>query len=162
MFRPVRYLLAAFAPLALLGAAPAADSSAKIRQRIDALLTRRLLPEPLPADLPNPFESTTAAARSRVIARTEPAEKAVATDPDREAVPARHGDLLADYAARLRISGIMRLKDQILVVINDTPRKEGDLIPVPSTSPRVHLQISRLLPDRVVFRYLDAEIALSL
>lgn len=160
MFRPLPYLLAAFVPLTLFAAAPATDSSAKIRQRIDALLTRRLLPEPLPADLPNPFETTSAAARSRLIARTEPA--AVATDPDREAIPARHGDLLADYAARLRISGIMRLKDQILVVINDTPRKEGDLIPVPSTSPRIHLQISRLLPDRVVLRYLDAEIALSL
>ena len=92
------------AALALSTIAFAAEPSPAIRRQIDALLRPRLNPEPLPLDPPNPFEMVTAATRARMVARSETTEKPAeaSPDPDREAVPARHANLLADYAARLR------------------------------------------------------------
>ncbi|HEY1108096.1 MAG TPA: hypothetical protein VGE76_05680, partial [Opitutaceae bacterium] len=79
----------------------------------------------------------------------------------REAARASHAEILADCASRLRVGGTIRLKDQVQIVINDTPRKQGDLLIVPYQSTRIPIEITRLLADRVILRYLDAEIAVK-
>ena len=156
---------APFASAALLSVALAVSSFAAeptptIRQQIDALLRQRLRPEPLPTELPNPFQAPTAMVRPRAVV-TEPEKSAEEAEAQREAARPRDSDILADFASRLRIGGIIRLKDQVLVVINDIPRKEGDYIPLPGPNSRATVVITRLMSDRMVLRYQDAELTIS-
>lgn len=159
---------AALIVVALLASpvAPAGTPSPSpaITQQIDALLKHRLRPEPLPVELPNPFVVTAGGIRDAV---TDPVRGrsnafaeagAAAANPDREAVAPTNVDVLAACASRLRIGGVIRIKDQLQIVVNDTPRKEGDFITVPWSGASVHLRIVKLLPEQLTLRYLDAEL----
>jgi hypothetical protein len=149
--------------------ARAAAPAATLAQQIDALLKHRLRPEPLPLELPNPFVVTgggirdvvTEGARARPAAAVEGgAARDLAANPDQEAVPPSHADVLAACAGRLKIGGIIRMKDQVQIVINDAPRKEGDFITMPWNGGAVHLRIVRLQPEQLTLRYQDAELTL--
>lgn len=158
-----------FLLVSLAASAFAADAASPvIARQIDELLKHRLRPEPLPLDLPNPF-----ATQGATIQRSRPTTVLESPTPrngnndepstpaDREAERATHAQILADCASRLRVGGTIRLKDQSQIVINDTPRKPGDLLIVPYQTTRIPIEIVRLLPDRVILRYLDAEIAVK-
>lgn len=160
--RPVLLLVA----LTLATRAFAADAASPvIARQIDELLKHRLRPEPLPIDLPNPFATQGAtiqrATRSTTVVESTPRNGTGEEPADREAARATHSQILADCAARLRIGGTIRLKDQAQIVINDTPRKPGDLLIVPYQNTRIPIEIVRLLPDRVNLRYLEEEIAVK-
>lgn len=147
----------------------AAKPVSPILKQIDALLKHRLRPEPLPIDPPNPFVVTGGGIRDGLIegsrvragATLEPVSNSTASaNPDREATPPTNADVLAACAGRLKIGGMIRIKDQVQVIINDAPRKEGDFLTMQWSNMPVHLRIVRLQPDQIVLRYMDAELTL--
>jgi hypothetical protein len=156
-----------FVATALAGAivaapvAPTPEQSARIRRQVDALLKSRLQPEPLPLDPPNPFVpmvspgvAPVAAAPVAPVATANPAPAPIV---DRAAEDAA---LLARYASRLRITGLIRVKDQVHVIINDTPWKEGDFIIVSRDPGVVQLQVARIQPGQLTLKLEDAELVL--
>jgi hypothetical protein len=166
--RPLLLIAAGVLAAHLPGAVPASVAPAPqpvpIARQIDALLKRRLRPEPLPLDLPNPFalpgpgrrDPTPAPALEPIGLLTPPAQ----ANPDVEARVATNAEVLAECAARLKVGGIMRVQGRAQLVINDVPRKEGDAIIVPWGSSKIQLTLVSILPEQVVVRYHDAELAL--
>ena len=60
-------------------------------------------------------------------------------------------------ATRLKLGGVIVLREQIQIVVNGVPRKEGDLIAAEWNNTIINLRISRLLPGYMVLRYGEAE-----
>ncbi|MES1195158.1 MAG: hypothetical protein ABUL65_04630 [Opitutus sp.] len=149
-----------------LSAAPVAPTPAdslKVRQHVDALLKVRRKPEALPVDPPNPFAVITAPGTGA------PRESSTApTDAGTILPPAMRDDiaaassteLLARFASRLRITGLIRLKDQVHVIINDSPWREGDFIIVNREPRLVQLQVVKIQPGLLTLRLDDAELVL--
>lgn len=140
--------------------APTPEQSALIRKQVDSLLKMRLLPTPLPLDPPNPFvpvSAMPAAASAAATPATPSANSAAAAGPDRSAEDA---EVLARYASRLRITGLIRVKGQVHVIINDTPWKEGDAIIVSRDPVLVQLQVARIQPGQLTLKLDDAELVL--
>jgi hypothetical protein len=140
--------------------APAPNSA--VQQRIDALLKRRLRPEPLPVDLPNPFQANSGPRRE--ISRDE----VVAGDSNgsasvNAAKPAGPSpvEILASVSARFKIGGIITLKDQLKVVINGLPRGEGDSVAADLNGGLIFVKIIRLTESQMSLRYGDAEITMK-
>jgi hypothetical protein len=123
------------------------------KTRIAALLEHRLNPTPMPADLPNPFYS------APVLAPVE-------TAPAEEVVPAKSdlsdADLLARYAATLKISGGLVINGQPLLNINSTLYKAGDVLPVGSKSKPAYLQVLRITPGELTLGYNEAQLVVPL
>ena len=141
---------------------PKVDHLTQTKERIDALLKRRLNPEPLPALLPNPFQlpGTTAGTGLREGLPPDP------TKPDHPVVPVEitpptDSEALARYAAGLKISGAVRLNGQLHLIINQSPYKEGDLLLLNNTEPPVYLQITRLSPGELTLGLNDATLTLK-
>lgn len=155
----------------LLGAAPVAPTAAEsalIRQRIDDLLQRRQQPTPLPQDPPNPFVVAAAGlvggatpAGDAGLAESSPAMPAsVVGNSGEEIGPANTAELLARFASRLRITGLIRLKEQLHVIINDSTWKEGDYMILHQGSRVIRLQVLRIQPGQLTLRLEDAELML--
>lgn len=155
-------------------AAPAASPPAKpaltLQQRIDALLKHRTRPEPLPVDPPNPFvvvsrglrDTAAADGKSSVaVENLASAPKAGAPAAAPEFLAASSAEVLAACAVRLKIGGMIRLRDQIQLVINDVPRKEGDFIAAVWNNSIVQLRLVRLVPGQLVLRFEEAEVTLK-
>ncbi len=149
-----------------LAATPAAAKSAQIRQQIDALLKRRQRPEPLPPEPPSPFALVAVVpggpGQSRDVAAT-PVEESLpvaVNSPAVEGEPRSTAELLARLAARLRITGIIRLKDQVNIIINDSPWKEGDYLIINHAGSVVRLQILRIMHGQLTLRLDEAEMVL--
>lgn len=140
--------------------APATPPPIPIAQQIDALLKRRLRPEPLPVDLPNPFALPTSNVRREgAIATPAEAPPPLRANPNEEARVATNADILAECAARLRIGGIMRVQGRAQLVINDAPRREGDSIVVTWNNTKISLLVVQIFPDYIVLRYNDADLS---
>ncbi len=148
----------ALVTLAARAAAPDAPLPAPqtIAQQIDALLKRRLKPEPLPLDLPNPFVMSAKESKDSIVLSSAPAA-ALAPGETPETKPAGNAEVLADAIAHLRFGGIIRIKDQVQVVINDLPRKEGDTFKLTLNNASIFLRVQRISPADVVLRYNDIE-----
>ena len=155
----------------LLWAAPAnpsAGDSRQIRQRIDALLKRRQQPTPLPVDPPNPFALVAAVSGGLTPVREptvagggEPAMPAVVVgNPDNEIGSANTAELLARLSSRLRITGMIRLGEQVHVIINDSPWKEGDYMILNQGSHVIRLQVMRIVPGQLTLRLEEAELVI--
>lgn len=140
------------------GPAGAAARSERIRAQIDALLAARLRPPPLPVDPPNPF----AAPATGIILPVPPAAgervPTVALSPDAVPPVASNAEVLARLASRIRIGGLIRLKDSVQVVVNDSPMREGDSFVVEREPRIIQLQIVRIQPGQLTVRYEDAEL----
>jgi hypothetical protein len=140
-------------------------ASKPIQQKIDALLKRRLQAEPLPVNPPNPFQLHGGA--NRALTPDEAATQLAAAEAEaslhRVLVPttASNLEVLTSIVARLKIGGVIVLKDQIQIVINGVPRKEGDSIFVDWNNTPIVVKIIRLLPGQLALRYLDSEITLK-
>ena len=167
-------LVSAFAALLVLAARGAASTtpapvSASLQQRIDALLQHRLKPEPLPTNPPNPFQLIGSARRG---APEEPAKGAAAgvdasptapvgaTDEDQNELNPNgslSSEALITCATRLKLGGVIILKDQIQIVVNGVPRREGDSVAAEWNNAIIYLKITRLLPGQMVLRYGEAE-----
>lgn len=144
---------------------PPPAESAQIRQHIAALLQKRQRPDPLPADPPNPFLLTTVIPGGPGQGRELAAAAAEAPAPlvsgaVAEAEPAGTAELLARLASRLRIAGIIRQKDQVNIIINDSPWKEGDYLIVNHAGRIVRLQVLRIQPGQLTLRLEEAELVL--
>ena len=141
--------------------APTPEQSARIRLQVDALLKGRLQPVPLPLDPPNPFIPV--AASPGIAPATAAPVAPVAANPASAPVadPAvEDAELLARYASRLHITGLIRVKGQVHVIINDTPWKEGDFIIVSRDPGVVQLQVARIQPGQLTLKLEDAELVL--
>jgi hypothetical protein len=158
-----------FAAVALTGAVstvpvtPTRAESRAIHQQVDALLKPRRKPEALPVDPPNPFllQAAPGAAVPRDPA-AKTAEPSAGPSPGArdDLAGATSTELLARFSSRLRITGLIRLKDQVHVIINDSPWKEGDYIIV-SREPRlVQLLVTRIQPGQLTLKLEDAELVL--
>ncbi len=161
---PRYFLLLLALPFAavLPGAPRVASPPMPIAKQIDALLKNRLRPEPLPIDPPNPFVLPNSRRDTPSITPGDAAANAsggARANPNEVARPATAGEILADCAAHLRIGGLMRTKDQVQLVINDLPRKEGDVMTVPWNGTRIQITIAVILPEQVILRYNDARLA---
>ena len=159
------------AGLMLAGAAtpPAAkppSQSERLQQRIDALLKHRQKPEALPVILPNPFEVVSGGATGRRGEGTE-AEMPAAEDADSTAKaaaetpadappPGSNAEALARCAARLRIGGMVTLKGQLQIIVNDFPRKEGDVIVLDRNNAMTYLQVVHVAPGELTLRLNEA------
>jgi len=122
----------------------AADRFERTKARIEALLKSRLKPTPLPATLPNPFEvpgGLAAAAANDHDDSANPAEPKPVTPL---LPPGSNSEILAAFAAQLKISGTAEFNGQIHLIINRVPYKEGDLIPVTNQNGITRLRLTRV------------------
>jgi hypothetical protein len=159
-----------FAPLCP-AAAPAATPIPTIQQRIDALLKHRLRPEPLPVDLPNPFQVFSGGIRDfaaegaglKPLGKEEKGANAGAPGANQpKALPApTSAEVLGDCAARLKIGGIITAAGQKQIAINGVLRKEGDIIMTEWNNSLVHLRVVRFVSGQVVLRYREAEMTIK-
>lgn len=124
-----------------------ANQFERTKERIDALLKRRLNPDPLPANLANPFQlpagTVVAELRDGNPPDLPPDRKGGPTDllpPDSD------GEALARYAASLKITGTVKVDGQVHLIINQAPYKVGELLPLIFPSGTVYLQIIRIAP----------------
>lgn len=128
-----------------------------IAQQIDALLKRRLKPEPLPLDLPNPFLMSARESKNSITTSSAGATAANDGDTRDNSRPMSNADILADCISRLRFGGVVRLKDQIQLYINDVPRREGDVLKMPWNGAQITVRVQRIFATEVVLRYLDVD-----
>ena len=160
-------LLALLGALAVMAAPPTPRPAplATVQQRVDALLKHRLNPEPLPVDLPNPFQVVGGVSRDVAGERAgwkpapeEPAA-AVSTAPATSALLApTAAEILGDCAARLKIGGIIIINGQRQIAINGILRKEGDTVAAEWDRAPIMLRIVHFVSGRVVVGYRDAEL----
>jgi hypothetical protein len=153
----------------LIGATGVAMAQPTIEQQIDALLKTRLKPQALPVDPPNPFREVKRAVRDAagdqlalkvaVSSETDSGTTGIVTDLD--TTTDSNARVLAACISRLKIGGIMQVKDQVHIVINDLPRREGDFIGATWRNTTVALRIVRILPGEVAIRFGDAETTLK-
>lgn len=174
--KPLPSLLAAgYAGLVLAMAcggssARGAAASPVLRAQIDAILKARQWPEPLPVDPPNPFvvvhDGTRGllASTSRTAAPAKPGDERIPAEGVRTATvetsTASAAEILGNTAGRLKLGGLMQLKDQLQIVVNDVPRREGDSIMVTWNNATYALRVVRVQPGMLVLRYEGAEITL--
>jgi hypothetical protein len=128
----------------------------RTQQRIDALLKHRLKPDPLPVTLPNPFQVVSGTASRKADGSeaeaapteggTESPANSATVQPVEESSVDTSKEALARYAAKLKIGGLVRLNGQPQLIINDSPRKEGDFIIVEHKDAVTYVQIVRIAP----------------
>lgn len=131
----------------------ASSYAARTKERIDALVNRRLKPEPLPDILPNPFQLGVA---------TPTNSAAVPQLPDEPALPNSDSEALTRYAAKLKIGGTIQLNGRIQLIINQSPYKEGDVIFVDNKDAVIYLQIIRLAPGELTLGFNEAVLTIKL
>lgn len=151
----------AAAALVAVRAAPVPAASPPLQRKIDALLQRRAHPEPLPITLPNPFQVNTGLRRDDLAPGTGPEAPAAASPASGPEGEATDIEVLTAVAGRLKVGGVIVLKDRLQVVVNGTPRKEGDVIAADWNATLIHVRIARLLPGQLVLRYGKAEVTLK-
>jgi hypothetical protein len=144
----------------------AAKQSEEIARRIDTLLSPRLKPEPLPRVLPNPFVVVSGVVSAQ---RTEgddatAGEKTVDTATDTsvnaqaDEFPAyTSAELLARCVPTLKFGGVIQLNDKVQLVINNVPRREGDIVSVTLGTNKVYLRVVKIAPGAVTMRLNEAE-----
>ncbi len=147
------FILLALLAASIAGAVtvPGVGESRLIRQRIDELLLRRRNPAPLPVDPPSPFV---------VLANPGAALKPAEPPPVRRVETPGNAEQLARLASRLRITGLIRIKDQLHVIINDSPWREGDYIAMESGTGLLQLQVTRIQAGQLTLRLQDAELVM--
>ncbi len=138
------------------------DHFERTKQRIDALLKRRINPDALPAVLPNPFqlseETPTASSTHMPGANTEQVVVQPKVDVPAEFVqPGSDEETLARYLPTLRVTGTGQLNGRAYLIINSTPYKEGDRIQVSNKAAQIFFQIIHIAPGEVTFGLNDAQ-----
>ncbi len=157
----------ASASLAAGASGPTPENSAKMQQRIDLLLKRRLKLESLPVDPPNPFQVNMTGSITREPARDDNSPRPARIDDiataSGAASPAGPSniDILTSIVPRLKFGGIIVQKDTTKVVINGVPRREGDMVPADWNNTVVYVKVLKLTNTDVVLRYNDADAKLS-
>lgn len=128
----------------------AVDRFDRTKARIDALLARRLQPEPLPSAIANPF----------LFSGSIPDDSESTTTSTIKTVVLLSGDdeILAHYATTLKISGQMMIGGQAHLIINATPYKEGGQILVRDKGDTYYLKVLHIAPNLLTLGLNDATI----
>jgi hypothetical protein len=148
-------LAAATASSALAADTKVTDPFEPTRLKIEQLVKSRIAPEPLPAALPNPFTlpniapTTLADDGEVVVAAGQPAAVAPGIEPGSDA------DILAQFAASLKISGMVERNGQRNFIINQLYYKEGDIILMDRKDPKSAVKIVRVAPGELILGYND-------
>jgi hypothetical protein len=163
-------LLAAGAPPAGR-AAPAAPTRAAlqsqhIKESIDALFKHRLKPDPLPVTLPNPFLVVSGVISNKrpdgsesdpaSVGDSEAHDGPPAAKPGDAPPPGSDAEALARHVASLKIGGTIQINGQLQLIINQSPRKEGDLIFLDNKSAVIYLRLIRLTPTELTLGFNEA------
>lgn len=151
------------APAAVPAIAPkATDRFERTKEHIDALLKQRLKPVPLPAVLPNPFQSSgTVPTGPGSGGLSSPDQVVVPVEPEKPLTD--DDEILAHYAAALKISGQMMVNGLPHLIINSSPYKEGGNILVKGRDDTVYyLKVIRIAPDELTLGYNAAVFTLPL
>ncbi len=132
------------------------DPFERTRNRIDQLLKNRINPEPLPTTLPNPFTLPV-----NLAALTEddlgPAQPNAPAAPVAEVLePGSHAEMLAAFAATLRISGAVTVDGKLNFIINQLLYKEGDTILMDKRDPKSAITISKIVPGALTLTFNEA------
>jgi hypothetical protein len=145
----------------------AARQSAEIEKRIDTLLSPRLRPEPLPKVLPNPFVVVSGVVTAQRADGTpdesapsvpvNPAADTTANAQAEEFPAFTNAEMLARCIATLKFGGMIQLNDRVQLVINNVPRKEGDIVSVTVGQAKIYLRVVRIAPGSVTLKLNDAE-----
>ena len=150
------------------GSTKAALRSQHIKERIDSLFKHRLKPEPLPVILPNPFlviggvMDTGRIEEGESSPRVEPGENVPdrATTPEaatpEEAPVSDEASVLARHILSLKIGGTVQLNGQLRIIINQAPRKEGDLIFMDKKDSVTYLKVIRVTPFELTLGFNEA------
>jgi hypothetical protein len=124
-----------------------ADYFAKVVGYAQRLLAQHVNPPPLPRPLPNPF---------REPGFVDP--EAIASAGGDLPVPVLSGSaLLNKLTAELRVSGMVTIGERRALVINGTPRREGETITVKSGAATYYLLFKTLGNGTAVFSMDGAE-----
>jgi hypothetical protein len=122
----------------------------QVRERIDALFSRRN-EAPLPPDpRNNPFR---APGEPIAVPRTD----GTGPVPD----PVSNLSLLQQSAATLRVSGVFEISGRTHLVINARPYKEGDFVQTQVRGETVQLRVRQILKRSVTFELNDAELTVK-
>lgn len=162
-----------FSAPVLTAQAPAAAATPKASDRflrtkahIDALLKQRLNPVPLPAVLPNPFQASSGAPANPIAGGPGtvllPPDQLV-TPPEPEKPLTDDDEILAHYAATLKITGQMMVSGLPHLIINSSPYKEGGTILVRGNNDaQYYLKVIRIAPNELTLGYNNAVLTLPL
>ncbi len=160
--RRALFLLLLLAGAAVFRAAPnvPTDRFDRTKSRIEALLGRRLHPVALPDKAPNPFFYVGPPPETR----TQLFE--VATEPNHPAPPKTEPsgvpttgdeDVLAYFSAMIKVTGQLQVNGQPLLIINQAPYKEGDLLQMHGKDGiTYYLRVIKISPNEVTLGYNDA------
>jgi hypothetical protein len=121
----------------------------RTKTRINALLTQRLKPAPLPETLPNPFQL----AATAPLPTTRENNSKPATDG---LPPGSDDEMLLYYGAALQISGTVRINERTHLVINKSPYKVGDTFVVKGRDGNAKLRILGIAPGELTLGLNDA------
>ncbi|HVU18020.1 MAG TPA: hypothetical protein VHD32_13925 [Candidatus Didemnitutus sp.] len=152
-------LLLAVAGLVAAPAPKPADASQRLRQHIDSLLLHRNKPEPLPVVLPNPFAVVTGGAMRPDGADSDDGEPVAvdASGKTAEAAPVdTNAEALAKCIAKLRFGGMVTVKGALQIIINDVPRKEGDVIVLDRNNAMTYLHVVHIAKNELTLSLNDA------
>jgi hypothetical protein len=121
------------------------DYFAKVVIQANKLLAPHIKTAPLPVPLPNPFREPGAVEPEAPVA-------------DTETVPVLSGSaLLNKLTAELRVTGMMNVGGRSSLIINGTPRREGDTITVKSGAATYYLFFKKLGNGTATFTLDGAE-----
>jgi len=131
------------------------DRFAGLNGKIDALLSPRLKPEPLPAKPANPFLFSAPGSELLTPTPTRPL-------PTNNA-PTDDNQILAFCLSKLRISGTFQQGGVTHLLINSATYRESDLVPVRATGDTVYyVRIANIGASEVTFGYNEASVKLRL
>jgi len=142
-------------PAAKPGETKITDPFEPTRVKIDQLIKSRISPEPLPATLPNPFNLPNVAPTALnddgevTVAAGQPASVTPGLEPGSDA------DILAQFAASLKISGMVERNGQRNFIINQLYYKEGDIILMDKKDPKSAVKIVHVAPGELILGYND-------
>jgi hypothetical protein len=129
---------------------PLASRFKQVRERIDALFSRRN-EAPLPPDpRNNPFR---APGERIVVPRTN--------EPDAIPDPVSNLSLLQQSVATLRVSGVFEIGGRTHLVINARPYKVGDFVQTQVKGEAIQLRVGKILNRSVTFELNDAELTVK-
>ena len=150
------------------GSTKAALRSQHIKERIDSLFKRRQKPEPLPVILPNPFlviggvmdagrtEEAEPSPRAEPVENVQSGVIMPETSAPEEAPVSDDASVLARHVLTLKIGGTVQLNGQLRIIINQAPRKEGDLIFMDKKDSVTYLKVIRVTPFELTLGFNDA------
>jgi hypothetical protein len=153
-------ILSAVVFTGLLSAQGPGDRFGGLKAKIDALLSPRIKPDPLPDKAANPFQFTPPGSAVVLLAPDPAGPSSVEPEPDTLTDDER---ILTYAVARLRVTGLVQRGGVSHLLINSATYKVADLIPVRGTGETVYyIRVVRITDHEVTFGYNGTTLAVPL